>query len=269
MKIDYHTHHERCGHAKGSLRDMIEAAVALGLDQIGLADHSPFFHREEDRPVPDMTMAKSEFPRYVAEMARLREEYKGRIDVRLGVESDYIPGWAEAYGRIYADYPLDYIIGSVHYVDGIHVFSRRRWQQGNTDPEETYAGYLRLLHEAVRSRQYDIMGHIDAVKGVCPHPVRVLWEETVGIIAESDAAVEINTSGLRKPCQAWFPSLKLIELLIWRNVPLTFGSDAHDPEQLAYDWEHVVTALRELGVRELAAFRRRRRTMVPLPSRMI
>lgn len=269
MKIDYHTHHDRCGHARGSLRDVIESAIDLGLDQIGLSDHSPFFHREEDRPVPDMTMAKSEFPYYVSEMVQLREEYKGRIDVRLGVESDYIPGWADAYGRIYAGYPLDYIIGSVHYLDGLHVFSRKRWQQEHVDAEETYASYLRLVHEAVRCRQFDILGHLDAIKGVHEQPPYVLWEETIRIIAESDIAVEINTSGLRKPCKAWFPSMELIERLVQRGVPLTFGSDAHAPDQLAHDWERVVETLRDLGVRELAAFQRRKRTMVPLPLRMM
>ncbi|WP_028551286.1 histidinol-phosphatase [Paenibacillus sp. UNC451MF] len=274
MKIDYHTHHDRCGHAQGSLRDMIESAIRLGLDQIGLSDHSPFFNREEDHPVPGMTMAKSEFALYVEEMVRLRDEYRGRIDVRLGVESDYFHGWAEEYGRIYAGYPLDYIMGSVHYLNGngFHVFSPKLWKQEGLQIEKTYSSYIRLIQEAARCGQFDILGHMDAVKGLNILPegnLHELWDVTARIIADADIAVEINSSGLRKPCGSWFPSIEIIERLVSLKVPLTFGSDAHAPEQLAYELQRVTDTVRELGVREWATFQRRRRIMVPLPSRML
>jgi hypothetical protein len=76
LKIDYHMHHVRCGHALRSLRDMIEAAIQRGINQLGLSDHSPLYYLEEDHPIPNMAMAQREFPYYVAEMIRLREEYK-------------------------------------------------------------------------------------------------------------------------------------------------------------------------------------------------
>ncbi|CAG7635686.1 histidinol-phosphatase [Paenibacillus allorhizosphaerae] len=272
MRIDYHTHHNRCGHAQGTLREMIEAAVEAGLDQIGLSDHSPLYFREEDHPVPGMTMAKSEFPNYVAEMIALREEYKGRIDVRLGVESDYIRDWPDAYREIYAAYPLDYVIGSVHYTDGFHVFSRNRWQQETVDVDETYINYIRHVQEAALCGVFDILGHIDAMKGLNVPPtvsLTSLWDETVDRIARSGVTVEINTSGLFKPCKAWFPSVDLIERLAARGVTFTFGSDAHSPGQLLHDWDTAVDTLRSLGVRELATFRERRRVMIPIPGKMM
>jgi histidinol-phosphatase (PHP family) len=265
--IDYHTHHERCGHADGSLKDMIEAALKLGMRHIGLSDHSPLFFEEADHQNPKATMAKSEFPNYVAEMVRLKEEYRGRIDVRLGVESDYIRGWMDTYGQIYAQYPLDYIIGSVHYTDGYHVFSTGRWMQEDVDVNQTYVNYITHVQEAARCGQFDILGHIDAMKGLQVEPtisLSKLWDETAEIIHKSGLVVEINTSGMRKKCQSWFPSVDLIERLHRLGVPFTFGSDAHSPEQLLHDWQGVIQFLRNLGVKELATFNRRKRTMVPI-----
>src|SRR5690625_4049169 len=116
LKFDFHTHHERCGHATGTIREYIEAAIAKGFDMIGIPDHSPHFYSSEDRLSPK-TMAKSEFANYVHEVLHLKEVYKHKIDVLLGVESDYFAGYMDIYKTEYQKYPFDFIIGSVHSLD--------------------------------------------------------------------------------------------------------------------------------------------------------
>ncbi len=127
IKFDFHTHHDRCGHARGKIRDYIEAAIANGLNMIGISDHSPYFASEEDQAHPGIAMAKSSFATYVEEVLALKEEYKTKIDVLLGVESDFFPEHIPLYRKQYAQYPFDYIIGSVHHVNGINIFNRDRW----------------------------------------------------------------------------------------------------------------------------------------------
>ncbi len=90
MKFDYHTHHERCGHAAGSIREYITAAIDKGMDVIGISDHTPAFALEEDRPWPGGAMAKNEFPAYIAEVLALKKEFAGRIGVRLGIEAAFL-----------------------------------------------------------------------------------------------------------------------------------------------------------------------------------
>ena len=99
-----------------------------GLQVIGISDHAPYFGSEEDHPYPRIAMSKREFPAYVAEVLRLKEEYKGRIEVLLGVESDFFPEHLATYRQIYNRYPFDYIIGSVHHSGGDRIFNRHRWQ---------------------------------------------------------------------------------------------------------------------------------------------
>ena len=102
MLVDYHTHHARCGHATGTMVEYIEAALAGGLEEIGLSDHSPIYDRDDDpHPLPQTAMSQHELPAYIAEMAALRDRYAGRITVRLGVESDYLAGWDEHYRRLW------------------------------------------------------------------------------------------------------------------------------------------------------------------------
>ncbi|WP_280769598.1 histidinol-phosphatase HisJ family protein [Salipaludibacillus daqingensis] len=271
MIIDYHTHHERCGHATGSIRDMIEKAIQQGISHIGISDHSPLYIYEEDHFNPGMTMAKSEFPNYYKEIFELKEEYKGMIDVRLGVESDYFEGWETFYKELYSQYSFDFIIGSVHYFGGYHVFNPERWKGTNVDRDEIYKEYFSLVRKAANSGMFDILGHIDAVKGLGYQPVSSMqkeMEETANVIAKSNMAVELNTSGIRK-CGEIFPSTNFLSLLHDRGVPFTFGSDAHSPEELSHGWKEALAELKQLGVTELATFENRERKMMPLNELLV
>src|SRR5918998_5665350 len=105
MLVDYHTHHFRCGHASGQMDDYVEAAIAAGLDEIGLSDHSPIYHFEGDpQPRPRGAMSQTELPTYIADMQRVRDRFAGRIRVRLGIESDYVFGWDSHYRRLWQQY---------------------------------------------------------------------------------------------------------------------------------------------------------------------
>jgi histidinol-phosphatase (PHP family) len=258
--IDLHTHHARCGHATGTLEHYIESALSLGLTTIGVSDHSPLFGALEDEAAPGMHMARSEFGRYVAEALALKEKYRGRIEVLVGVEADYLPGTEALYDDILRRYDLDYVLGAVHYFGGYHVYDPARWKNVS-DVNEVYREYLRLVRQAAQTGIFDILAHIDAVKGRGLPPTEDLSadiEETVRVIKAADVAVEINTSGLRK-CGEPFPAPAVIRRLHEAGVPLTFGSDAHSPSEVHHGWREVAPLLSELGVDRLVLYRQRQR----------
>jgi histidinol-phosphatase (PHP family) len=266
MLVDYHTHHARCGHATGTMAEYIEAALARGLEEIGLSDHSPIYDRDDDpHPLPQTAMSQHELPAYIAEMAALRDRYAGRITVRLGVESDYLAGWDEHYRRLWRGYPLDYAIGSVHWLGRWSIFADAL-PPGRT-AEEVYAEYLHLTRAAARSGAYDIIGHLDCLKtkGHIPElAITPLVEETVRVLAESGVAIELNTSGWRKAPAEPYPRAELLALCRHHGVPVTLGSDAHMPGQVGYRFDDAVALLKAVGYREIATFRRRERRMIPL-----
>lgn len=268
MYFDLHTHHDRCGHAEGTIRDYIEAAVSHGLQIIGISDHSPYFGEEEDRPWPGITMAKSEFARYIAEVLELKEEFKDRIEVLLGVESDFFPEHADIYRSVYAQYSFDYIIGSVHKSDGVSIFNKKRWK-GLKESELVRQKelYYDLIRQSAQSGMFQILGHIDAMKGYYPPfsdiPTDAV-EQTLKTIGECGLAIEINTSGKMKDCGGWYPSDAMLERALFYGVSATFGSDSHVPHRVGDEFEQVKRRLKEIGFKEWVFFRQQKRIAVEL-----
>lgn len=267
-KFDLHTHHDRCGHARGKIRDYIEAAIENGLNMIGIADHSPYFSSEEDQPFPHIAMGKSQFPEYINEVLKLKQEYRDKIEVLLGVESDFFPEHVESYRSCYDRYPFDYIIGSVHQVDGVNIFKKDRWD-GLTEQEKirTKETYYDLIDQSARSGMFQILGHIDAMKGFYPSFSSIQTaavEHTLKVIGECDIAIEINTSGKTKDVGGWYPSDDILELARHYGVKVTFGSDAHDPERVGDEFEMVRDHLKKIGFKEWVYFKEKKRLAVPL-----
>lgn len=268
MKFDLHTHHERCGHALGTIRDYIEAGIRHGLHVIGISDHSPYFGSAVDQEQPGIAMAKSEFSRYIDEVLKLKKEYSGKIDVLLGVESDFFPEHAELYRKMYEPHPFDYIIGSVHLSGGVSIFNKKRWN-GLTDKQkiEQKELYYDLIQQSARSGIFQILGHIDAMRGFYPAFADIptdAVDKTLEIIAAQDIAIEINTSGKTKDCGGWYPTDAVLERANHYGVRVTFGSDAHKPERVGDDWELVRERLKEIGFKEWVYFKRKERQIVPL-----
>lgn len=268
MKFDLHTHHRRCGHARGEIRDYIEAAITAGLQVVGISDHSPYFGEAVDQAHPLIAMANSEFPRYIAEVLRLKEEYSGRIEVLLGVESDFFPDHLETYRKIYAQYPFDYIIGSVHQSGGVSIFNKKRFKNSSEEDKlRQKEVYYDLISQSARSGLFQILGHIDAMKGFYPAFSEIKTEAvdaTLQVIAANGIAIEINTSGKTKDVGGWYPSDAILERALFYGVDVTFGSDAHDPERIGDDWELVVARLKEIGYTRWVYFRNKEKLYLPL-----
>lgn len=272
MLIDYHTHHARCGHAVGELEEYVKRGIELGLSQLGLSDHMPLLHVDPAAYYPEMAMPLDELPRYVEEAFQLKEKYRGQIDLRVGLEGDYIEGWERQIEEIVKAYPWDYVIGSVHFLGEWDVSDFR--QVHNWEGQNVFAVYQRYydaVAKAARTGFYDIMGHLDVIKRFGHRPGAALEAETVDLelhtltaVKEAGVAMELNASGLSKPVAEMFPSRRILSAAVEMGIPLTVGSDAHDPLKLGEHLDQARALLHELGVRELATFEGRKRTMVPL-----
>lgn len=286
---DYHTHHERCGHAEGTLRDYVESAIEKQLTHIGVSDHAPIFHLgDHPQPLPHIAMARDEFDEYIDEALWLAKEYRGSIRVRIGVEADFIRGWADHYADLWARYPIDYVIGSIHFPlagpgpgrstqqgemldeKDLGAWSAFfEWLPDGYTVDEVWAEYLQSVQEAAASGTCDIIGHFDLLKtaGHMPSPeIDPLIDETLQAISDHRVALELNTSGWRKPVGEQYPSKDLLARARQRGVPVTLGSDAHKPELVAADFDKAIALLRDVGYNHIATFATRRMTLVSLDT---
>lgn len=261
--IDLHTHHDRCGHATGTLREYVEAALDMGVSVLGLSDHTPLFNAVEDHPIPRAAMPRSEFPSYLAEAAALRAEFAGRIDVLVSAEADYSSGRMDSYLEALSAESLDYVIGSVHVLDGQDIFAAQRWVGDWSDSAlaAVKSRFFGLVAESARSGLFDVIGHVDALKGSFPRlsevPVPAAADAMLAAIAGSGCVMEINTSGDTKPCGGWYPDYDIIDRAYHHGVRITFASDAHRPDRICDQFAEVTKALREIGYREYTVFRNR------------
>ncbi len=259
--IDLHSHHIRCGHADDTLEAMARAAALAGVKVFGFSDHAPLFAHELDHPQPNTQMARSEWPAYLAEATELRDRLAHelpQLDLRIGTEADWLPGTQDVYRKELERANLDFVLGSVHEIGEIHIY-RRSTHHLVQDADQLHRDYWRLTREAVESGLFDILAHMDAVRARLPKPIADMSGEitqTLDAIADSGIAVEINSAGLRKT-RDLFPARGILEGLVRRGVPITFGSDSHRTPEVAFGYQAALIELRRLGVKQLVAFRAR------------
>ena len=110
-----HTHTFRCGHASGTEREYIENAIAAGFDTLGFSDHAPYVFR--DGYYSGFRMRPELQEDYVTTLLALREEYKGKIDIKIGYEAEYYPEFFEDFLKLITRYPVDYLIMGQHFIE--------------------------------------------------------------------------------------------------------------------------------------------------------
>lgn len=247
---DYHTHTVRCGHAVGSAADYVEAARSRGLSAIGISDHLPLLHTTD----PTVTMGLDELPAYVAEVQELKARYPGYV--YLGVEADYCRDTIQQVVELLRTYPFDYVIGSVHFLDGWGFDDPSRVGDFDTqDVDEIYRNYYAHLEEAAGWGVFTILGHLDVVKKFGHRPVGSLEIEIERVaqqMARQGVVAEINTSGLNKPVAEIYPSAQILAILRRSGVAVTFGSDAHTPAEVGQDLGAAVHAASAAGFQSYA-----------------
>lgn len=262
---DFHIHTEMCGHATGTVDEMVEAAISMGFRRVGISDHMPMLYGENTE---GYAMSPEMLPVYVDKVLEAKERYADRIEVLLGIEADYYLPTQEQCVEILSPYDFDYIIGSVHCLDGWLFDSPDEVSKyDDLDLDAFFLEYFDAVEELVRTGLYDIVGHLDLAKKFGRFPSVDLtdrYRALLGAMKEYGVAYEINTAGLRWPADEMYPSPAFVRLAAAAGVPVTLGSDAHKPEQVGLDFDRAVALIRQSGYDRVALFRERRMVEVEL-----
>ncbi len=254
---DYHMHTPLCGHAVGQPKEYAEHARKIGLEEIGFSDHAPLVSHED----PRITMNIRQLPEYHKMIEEVRSKY-APLRIKIALEADFIPGYEDKTRAIIQNYPYDYIIGSVHFI-GSWGFDnpddRERWNQENINA--VYREYYALLRQSAESGLFDIMGHVDLVKKFGHRATDDMTKEiekTAKVFKKTGVTVEINTSGLRKPVGEMYPAPQCLQIYQKAGVPLTFGSDAHAPQDVGKDFDKAIVLAKAVGYKEYLIFKQRK-----------
>ncbi len=254
MAADYHLHTHLCGHAEGEPRAYVERALELGLQEMGFSDHLPMITRWQ----PGYSMRRDELEGYVATVQSLAREYSSSIKILLGIEADYFVGFEPEIASLLAAYPFDYVIGSVHFLtDGLpfdHPDHRRRYAELGAD--HVFVEVYELIARAAESGLFTVIGHFDLPKKFGDRPrdeerVAEAVDRALRAISRAGMAIELNTSGWRKPVGEAYPALDILARAAEHCIPLVFGSDAHRPGDVGASFDRAQALAREVGYTDL------------------
>jgi histidinol-phosphatase (PHP family) len=205
-------------------------------------------------------------PAYVQGFLRFKQ--KTEVPVKLGVEVDFFRDEIEKTAAFIRKYPFDYVIGSVHVIGDWTVDEpSTKDEYSKRDPFRTYEEYFRLVREMCACRLFDVLGHPDLIKifGTKPEEdLMEIYQETAETIASSQMCAEINAKGLERPCREIYPSERFLKVLYDHDVPITFGSDAHEPNDLGKSLEEAVRLAKQVGYAEACRFSCRKKESVKI-----
>ena len=257
MIADLHNHTPLCNHAEGTMDEYIQKAIKENTAYFGFSDHAPMNFDQKYR------MNFGQMSLYETEVLEAKEKYKEKIEILLGYEVDFLP---EFIDKRVLETKVDYLIGSVHFI-GKWGFDNPEFigNYKNKDIDKIWQEYFDAIEALAKSEYFDIVGHLDLIKVFNFLPkkdIRLIAKNALLAIKKADLVVELNMSGLRKPVNEPYPSPLLLEELSSLDIPITFGSDAHSPQQVSLFTNEVITLAKDTGFSKCAIFKDRQRDMI-------
>ncbi len=249
---DFHMHTAFSYDGHAAPEEMIERAIALGMPAVCITDH-------HDMDYPDGAF-RLDVPAYREKIGQIRDLYANRIEVYFGVEmglQPYLSG-DERFTGFLEEGGFDYVIGSVHLVDGADPYLRDTFDMGDA---ELYRRYFEQTLACVEQLDgFHTLGHLDYIvrygyerEKEYSYPAYREWIDAVlETLIRKDIALEVNTAGYRKGLG--FPNPH--PDILWRyhemgGRKVTLGSDAHAPQDIGADFKTAEELLAALGYREI------------------
>lgn len=240
QSFDLHVH-TTWSDGKSSAEDVILAAIAAGLDTVGISDHSYTVYDEPGCTLPESASA------YRAEIRDLAEKYKDKIRVLCGVEQDYCSGLAVGY---------DYAIGSVHAVEVGGDYVHTDWEPSAVAGVEKHFGgdwyafanaYYERVGNVVDVTGAGIVGHFDVItvyngdgKYFDTREPRYVsaWRTAADRLLSAGAVFEVNTGAISRGYRKTpYPAHEIYDYIRERGGRFILASDAHRAENVAFGFD--------------------------------
>lgn len=261
---DSHVHPDFSVDAKGSVREYCQRAFEIGLYEITFTTHYEilpsrkdrmgFFLVEGERVPASPDAVKS----YIDEVRKVGEDFFPiGLKVRCGLEVGWDERLHDRLSRELKEFDLDFVIGSVHDVLDTPILERALTPTFFASQPIDYwiADYFTRAEQIAKSELFDVLGHLDCYKryGLAVYGDQIKQAHAPfidGIFAtmkEHDLALEVNTAGVRHGVGEYYPSMEILNAARHAGVTVaTLGSDAHNPDQLALDFESALPLVHEL-----------------------
>jgi histidinol-phosphatase (PHP family) len=270
--VDYHVHESHSGDAKKTrVIDIVKAAKARNVNEIAFTTHLV-----TAGPAEGFGIKENEITEYFDEIYAAQEESEAHL--RVGLEVDYFPSEERRLESLLSEYPFDFILGSVHVVNGREIASGKdsaSFFEGRP-LIEVVSEYFEVWKKAVQSGLFDVMAHPDYFKkhlslfrsqpltwrDIKPHAL-----DAIQSLADYGVGYEVNTSCLRHGAGEFFPVKEFVEAAYEIGVKkVTVGSDTHVPQTLGYRISDALSCLHNAGYNKVDLYKGRKSIGVDISS---
>lgn len=259
MIADFHMHTNFSTDADSDItpEKMIQGAIAKGLKTMCITDHMDIDFSDD----PNEFTFDTE--RYFSVLRPLQEKYQDQIDVRIGVETGLQPHLGKVLHDYVNQYAFDFVIGSVHLINGEDPYSRKMFENV-TDAEAYRQAFEETLINIEKNSDFNVLGHIDYVvrygkhqaeEYSCKNYIDYIDEILKKLIYEGKG-IELNTGGLKYGLGFAHPHPEILKR--YRELGgeiITVGSDAHNPQHIAYDFAKAKDILLSCGFKYYTEFK--------------
>ena len=271
MRADYHVHTEFSDDSEYPMEQVINDAIAKGLDEICFTDHVDYgikkdwddpegIEYRETEPGVFQPFANVDYPKYYELYQQLKDKYGQDVSLKLGMEFGMQMHTVKKYEKLFARYPFDFIILSVHQVVDKE-FWTQDFQAGRTQQQYNERYYEEMLQLVRNYHNYSILGHVDLITrydkaGVYPfEKIKPILTEIFKTVIADGKGIEVNTSSHRYGLKDLTPGRDILKL--YRELGgriITIGSDSHKPEHLNAYIDETREELKKLGYTEFCTF---------------
>ncbi len=248
IDTDFHSHVSR-----SSASQMVQSSQEKGLRMLGLSEH--IFQMSEARPLLEHLPLEGALMTFAQYSDAVRAAGQpGKCETRLGLEVDFLPGKNEEIWASLQALEWDFLIGSVHEVDGIYFERPHQWSR--EEGEALWLRYFTLLRETAACGRFSVVSHpvrMRVENAFLPPSFHDELERLAVEATRCHVALEINGYDVLQ-----YPSLvrKLARACALHHTPVSVGSDAHNPAGVAQGHAQSEQILREAGINKLRIWRR-------------
>lgn len=255
---------EFCLHAHDRLALLVEEYARQGFAWVGVTEHMPpsedgYLYPDERDAGLSATLLQEQFQRYVSTARELQQSYQGRLPLFVGMETEYYPGAIDWAKSLRETYNLDYLVGSVHHVDGTcfdfspEDYQRALDQQGGYEP--LYCAYFDAQLDMIEQLKPEVIGHFDLIRIHDPdYPTRLQcpavmarFERNLRRVRELGLILDYNARALVKGAPEPYVSVPILDLAIALGIDLLPGDDSHGVDSVGARLDTAIELLQQAG----------------------
>ena len=253
-----------CLHAADSLEAVVQAYIDRGFSWVGLTEHMPppenrCRYDDEVEAGLGADRLQDRFSCYIAEARRLQKQYREKIRIVVGMETEAYTG-AISFCRTLIDrHRPDFIVGSVHHVGDLNFdYSAAHFRaaaEAAGDTDRLYRRYFDHQYEMIRALSPAVVGHFDLIRIYDPDyrrrmespPIRERIQRNLALIREMGLILDCNLRALAKGAGEPYPTASILRQARALGIPVVPGDDAHGVSDVGNHFDRVVRQLDRMG----------------------